>query len=98
MVCSCPFCPLVATDLQVCDIKVKLPKRNTHFSTEVVLDDTLPDSIKHNIIRVTLYFKNILELKIGCGKTIDETEYYCCVERYKKDEFKICFHSKINKN
>ena len=45
------------------------------------------------IIKIILYFKNNLNLKIGHGKDIRNPEYYCFVERLKKDEFKFCFHS-----
>lgn len=88
MECPCPFCPLVAINLQVCDIKVIFMKNKVRFCSNIELTHC-----QEHITMIILYFRNNLKLKVGFGKNIKTSDYYCFVHRLDEDEFKFCFHS-----
>ena len=88
--CTCPYCPLVENNVQVCNVIVRLLKDNWYCSN-------LPDEYKHiahNFMVLSLYHKNNLKLKKGYSHTIEKDDYHYTVERIGNTAFKVCFHAK----
>jgi hypothetical protein len=94
MVCNCPFCPLISANIQVCDVKIKLPKKGSFSSTDVVLDDTIHPAYKIEIVNIILWVKNTIKVPIGMSNTIDRPDMYCNVFRDRTNLFTFCFHAK----
>ena len=88
MECNCPFCPLVAINLQVTDMKCIIEKdsirilcdRDFNFGTE--------------ISRIISLFKNNAKLKIGHAGNITKFNFTCWVYRVTENEFDFSFSSK----
>jgi hypothetical protein len=90
--CDCPFCPLVARKVQVCDVEVVFP------SPHIVKHRGIPaqyTDLRKEFITLALYYKNNKGIcKRGdCMTTIREGEFHLTVECLKKNHIKICFHA-----
>jgi hypothetical protein len=94
MECECPFCPLIDANFQVCDIKIKIPKRGGFSADEVVLNDDIPYSLKIEIVKIIMWVKNTIKIRVGMSNNIDRPDMYCNVYRDRDNLFTFCFNSK----
>lgn len=90
--CDCPFCPLVARKVQVCDVEVEFPTKNTVKTKGI--PDQYTDLRQHFII-LALYYKNNKKVckKGDSMTTTREGEFRLTAECKKKNHIKLCFHT-----
>jgi hypothetical protein len=88
--CDCPFCPLVARNVNVCGLRVEFPTKHT-VATRNIPDD-LAD-LKAKFILIAMFFRNNLGLKVGEEKSIIKDDFHCSVKRVSRNKFNVCFHA-----
>jgi len=90
--CSCPVCPLVKANLQVCDL-IYEQKRDKYGLT------CAPE---HRVFH--LQFEQLVasamsqKLPIGATWTHDGKDHDCNIMRISKNIYKICFHTLTSDN
>lgn len=95
--CSCPFCPLVAAQVQVCKVKVVFPAERTasFCPMKLVEDESLCDMVRHHLAIVALVAKNNQALSIGKSWNHETDEFHLSVYRRNHRTFLVCFHAKV---
>jgi len=95
--CDCPVCVLYYANLQICDLRVILTKKegdNLHFKMR---HDNMfaPNKDVHNSIMALIYNADRTPLKVDHYCLVEKPEYTLKIERLSKNEYKFCFHSKM---
>jgi hypothetical protein len=105
--CDCPFCPLVALDTNVCDLRVFLPKSKPPRVTlpdelietiESITDEELRKKMlrfyKGTFTVISLFFRNTLMVREkGQSRSFGGHNYECTLEVIRPNFYKICFHT-----
>jgi hypothetical protein len=93
--CYCPFCPLIAANLNVCDVMVMdMGKENRIYGP----DGRIPFEIGEHINDIILYCKKNQKQKVGESLDLSRPGYTCNVARLKRGLFKFCFHTVPEEN
>jgi hypothetical protein len=96
--CDCPLCVLYYADLQICDLRVVLTKKQKdklHFTMRH--DDMFaPNKEIENSIMALIYDADRRNLKVDHYHLVEKPEYTLKIERLSKNEYKFCFHSNMN--
>jgi hypothetical protein len=93
---TCPFCPLVKANVQICNYELSiLVDKKTH-QCYVGLAKSNPEMgcLTKDLITIAFLARNNYKLKPG--KSVHKEvlgEYEFTVFRKNKDEYKVCFHA-----
>jgi len=64
--CDCPICPLIAYNIQVCNLQIIFPKNpNACFTTDIVKNNELPDDVKTAVAKLVQHVRQRSKPKIG---------------------------------
>jgi hypothetical protein len=86
--CSCPICPLVKADVQVCDVVYEeLPNKEFGLYCSVEMRQF------NQQFEQLVYCAKKSETPIGSNWTHKDDDHTCCVERLADKIYKICFHA-----
>ena len=92
--CDCPICPLVAANIQVCDVVVKI--KDTGCVLECCdKDEEKIAGLHHHFMVLAATARNNFKLKKG--ESWDEERRSDCefyVKCLRKNQYKVCFHTK----
>jgi hypothetical protein len=97
MPCSCHYCALVAADLQICDLHVRVWKKVNDIAKfrmghETLNAEDLSMNVKEHIVNV-IY--QCIEDKKNWGRVShDNDQYTMLITRLSVDYFVFCFHTK----
>jgi hypothetical protein len=92
--CDCPICPLVAANIQVCDIIIKF--RPTDIRLHCSDDDAEKITGLHiHFVMLAGTARNNYKLKKGeCWSEEERSDCEFHIECLRKNQFKVCFHAK----
>ena len=95
--CDCPLCVLYYDDLQICDLRVTLTKKQgdkLHFKMRH--DDMFAPNKQVQKSIMALIYDAGEKLKVDHYCLVEKPEYTLKIERLSKKEYKFCFHSNLN--
>jgi hypothetical protein len=90
--CDCPYCPLIAADVQACNVYVKMFDDGHQLGHAIQCPKHLK-KFSEDFFTLALYARNNCKLKIGNAIDISREGCKCNVEHVEKDIFMICFHA-----
>jgi hypothetical protein len=97
--CDCPICVLYYADVQICDLRVVLTKKQKdklhftmrHRDLDII---TANKEIESSVVAL-IYKADTTPLKVKHFCEVDKPEYSLKIERLSRNEYKFCFHSKM---
>ena len=94
--CDCPLCVLYYANLQICDLRVHLinRKKDLHFKMRYDGMFAPNEQIKRSIIAI-VYDADCGRLDMEDHFLVEKPEYTLHIERLSRNEYKFCFHSKM---
>ena len=64
--CDCPICPLIAYDIQVCNLQIIFPPNpNACFTADIVKSEQLPDGVKTAVAKLVQHVRRNSKPKVG---------------------------------
>jgi hypothetical protein len=105
--CDCPICPLIAYNIQVCNLKIIFPI-NEIWGTfgvppaDIVKDDALPDEIKAAVAKLVQHIRQRTKPKVGKSTIIsflsESTKKRCSIDLLRKSVrvYDACIHVENN--
>ena len=92
--CDCPLCPLVAVNMQICDVVVKF--KTTGYVVECCKNDTEKIAgLQCHFVWLATTARNNYKLKKGqCWDEERRSDCKFYIECLRKNQFKVCFHTK----
>jgi hypothetical protein len=93
MTCSCPFCPLVEANIQVCDVLVSFKKDGCSVSIPAALGATQEIADCFNTIAKWARYNQSLT-KVGTSVEMEDLKMTLNVAVVRKNIYKVCFHAK----
>lgn len=99
MSCDCPICPLVANNIQVCDVVVTYFPKHKKATIKNNLSKALSDLLSNNFVALVLEQARACKkggqtLEVGKSYTWEQPTYEYTFYILKKDQYKVCFHCK----
>lgn len=93
--CECPFCPLKAKKLNICDVHYTIRKENYDVSFPKERKSEFDDCVEKNLLKVVFISRYKYEVRKK-GQTIrwPEDDFECVVECLGRNKYKVCFHTK----
>ena len=87
--CDCPFCPLQAERVNICDLRVTLLPHNKYS----IKNAQGYEEFREQFLLITLFARNNYKLKRGLSLegVADKVTY--TVECLTKNQFKLCIHT-----
>ena len=85
--CSCPVCPLVKANVQVCDVIYE--DKGDKFGLNC------PENLKkfHKEFELLVAATKHYQTPIGSNWHHNDKDHECCVKRMSETFYKICFHA-----
>lgn len=96
MECTCPFCPLVKANVQICNYEVCIRYNKHTDAYRIAVAKTNPDmgSLKVHLTTLALIARNVYKVKPGESVHKEKSgEFEFTVFRRTKYEFVVCFHT-----
>lgn len=81
--CDCPICPLIAYNIQVCNLQIIFPPNpNACFTADIVKSEQLPDDVKTAVAKLIQHVRKNSKPNVGHSTDITfkaSTSPKCCV-------------------
>ena len=106
--CDCPICPLIAYDIQVCDLQIifppnpngnkSLPCGDACFTADLVKSEQLPDGVKTAVAKLIQHVRKNSKPKVGYSTEITFKAATCpkvctlSVRRKSPRVYEACIH------
>ena len=87
--CDCPFCPLEKANVNVCDIRISFPTKDTVRYSDL----QGYEQYENEFLKIVLWAKNNCKLRVGNTQSGKGGRCNYTVECWAKNHFKLCFHT-----
>ena len=94
--CTCPICPLVAANLQVCNliVSVKSEKREGQCGYDLHSSTKIPGTLVYCITRMVHDLRMLSPPVVGECRSFNSKEWEGHITRMDETNYDFCFHTK----